>query len=110
MGLRVGGVVIREVGLANKWMQHANKPTSNISGPSGLNVTNAKGGPLPSRPPDLTRISSAGSNPNATIIQSREEARAEKGLEIDGASDNQSAAVAMEDVEMEGGNVGPSST
>lgn len=52
-GLKIGGeVVIREVGLANKWVQHADKAETNLSGLNGLNGANAKGGPLPSRPPD----------------------------------------------------------
>lgn len=103
-----GGIVIREVGLASDWAQHAAKSSPSRSGPSSLGGTNYKGGPLPSRPPDpLKHLGVKAAQPDP-IRSSNEGARAGEAQRSDGV--DQSAAADMEDVEMEGGFTGNPST
>lgn len=104
------GVVIKEVGLVNKWFNHSAEPNTNVNGLNEINISNNKGGPMPSRPPNPSPNPSSNEVSSETLTHSSDEIRAQKRLEEDEAIGAQSTAKDIEDIEIESESVGPSIT
>lgn len=76
-------VIIIEARPTNKWFMHSAESNMNASGPNGTNISNVRGGPLPSWPPDPIRDQSSNKAPSETFIQLSNGIRAQKRLEED---------------------------